>query len=230
MNLTTNTTSSEVSKLLKILILSLGFFCWIIFLGIITRDAPSCGKGVSICNSLTSDGKYKSILCLGSPRDYMRSILSQKEAAESSSSTTDDSSPMVQYINYAYEISERFYPEVRADYVCAIIYHESRFIPNLINPKSGTQGLTQINPKWHTDRARRLGVIDLYDPYGNILVCFDILSELTRQSDFRYAINFYAGGYPYANAYRETASPFELELSEILNEQNFSQYCFDRNI
>lgn len=230
MNLTTNTSNSEVSKLLKILILSLGFFCWIIFLGIITRDSPSCGKGISICNSLSFDGKYKSALCSRSPRDYICGILSQKKVAESSSSTVDNSSPMVQYINYAYEISAQFYPEVCADYVCAIMYHESRFIPNLVNPKSGTQGLTQINPKWHTERAKRLGVVDLYDPYGNILVCFDILSELTRQKNFRYAINFYAGGYPYANAYREDISPFELELAEILNEQNFSQYCFDRNI
>lgn len=41
-------------------------------------------------------------------------------------------------------------------------------------------GLTQINPKWHAERMDRLGVDDLYDPYGNVMVCADYLSELLK--------------------------------------------------
>lgn len=40
------------------------------------------------------------------------------------------------------------------------------------------KGLTQVTAKWHQDRMDRLGVEDLYDPYGSILVCADYLDEL----------------------------------------------------
>lgn len=40
------------------------------------------------------------------------------------------------------------------------------------------KGLTQVTAKWHQDRMDRLGVTDLYDPYGSILVCADYLDEL----------------------------------------------------
>ena len=40
------------------------------------------------------------------------------------------------------------------------------------------KGLTQVTAKWHQERMDRLGVTDLYDPYGSILVCADYLDEL----------------------------------------------------
>lgn len=40
------------------------------------------------------------------------------------------------------------------------------------------KGLTQVTAKWHQARMDRLGVTDLYDPYGSILVCADYLDEL----------------------------------------------------
>jgi soluble lytic murein transglycosylase-like protein len=40
------------------------------------------------------------------------------------------------------------------------------------------KGLTQVTAKWHQERMDRLGVEDLYDPYGSILVCADYLDEL----------------------------------------------------
>lgn len=36
----------------------------------------------------------------------------------------------------------------------------------------------QVSAKWHWDRMERLGVIDLEEPYGNMLVAADYLKEL----------------------------------------------------
>lgn len=127
------------------------------------------------------------------------------------------------YINYVYEIAHFNYPTIDPERVCAIICHESHFDPNARNKKTGVKGLTQINPKWHSKRAERLGVTNLYSPYGNILVCFDILNELSEDNGMDYALNFFAGGYPYANRYRNSTSPFIKELDEISATNNFSE-------
>lgn len=120
------------------------------------------------------------------------------------------------YNSYVDEIVRFFYPDLDARYVKAIIYHESRYSPNLVNAKTGVMGLMQISPKWHMKRAENLGVTDLLDPYGNILVGCDILNELTQKYDFNYALNFFAGGYPYANRYKSSTSPFVEQLKQII--------------
>jgi soluble lytic murein transglycosylase-like protein len=40
------------------------------------------------------------------------------------------------------------------------------------------KGLMQVSTRWHKDRMERLGVSDIYDIYGNILVGTDYLAEL----------------------------------------------------
>lgn len=120
------------------------------------------------------------------------------------------------YNFYADQIVSEFYPDLDSRYIKAIIYHESRYQPGIINTKTGVEGLMQISPKWHTQRAKNLGVEDLLDPYGNILVGCDILNELTQKHDFNYALNFFAGGYPYANRYKSSTSPFVEQLNQII--------------
>ena len=39
-------------------------------------------------------------------------------------------------------------------------------------------GLMQISKRWHQERMDKLGVTDLTDPYGNILVGVDYLADL----------------------------------------------------
>ena len=39
----------------------------------------------------------------------------------------------------------------------------------------------QISTYWHAERAAKLGITDFYDPYSNILLGVDFLSELTDQ-------------------------------------------------
>lgn len=112
------------------------------------------------------------------------------------------------YDTYVHEIVSERYPNLREEYVRAVIYHESRYNPNEWGKKTNVQGLMQIMPKYHMDRARSLGVTDLFDPYGNILVGCDILSEMTNNYGFEYALNYHAGGYKYANSYKGSTSPY----------------------
>lgn len=118
-------------------------------------------------------------------------------------------------LSYVDEITTVYYPRLDAGLIKAIIYRETRYDPTQVNPKSGTTGLMQISPKWHSARAAKLGVDDLKDPYGNILVGCDFLNELIEDYSCEYAINVYAGGYKYANRYQNTKSPVVKDLIRI---------------
>lgn len=63
----------------------------------------------------------------------------------------------------------------------AIIERESSGQADAVN--GDCKGLMQVSERWHKDRMERLGVTDLYDPYGNILVGVDYLSELAVEYD-----------------------------------------------
>ena len=80
------------------------------------------------------------------------------------------------------EIIDKFVEKISKDYsiepdlVKSIIYYESRYKVDASN--NGCVGLMQINTRWHKERARKLGVENFYDPYSNVLVGVDYLSEL----------------------------------------------------
>lgn len=243
MKLTTNTNQleksvdSSVAKLLKILIILFGLICTIVIFGLLTRPQE---RVVEIATNASEQGDFKQAMDayvqrvkLEERNRYLeiRETLMEEELKKANREIVISSlTPMELYVNYAYEIADKYYPDIHPEYVCAIIYHESRFDPTVTNKKTEVQGLCQINPKWHTKRANELGVTDLYDPYGNILVCFDILNELSLSGGFSYALNFYAGGYPYANRYSDEPSPFERQLAQITDEQNFAQYVLPYSI
>lgn len=90
----------------------------------------------------------------------------------------------------------------------AMIEAESSGDPDAEN---GTcKGLMQVSIKWHTDRMERLGVTDIYDEAGNILVGTDYLSELLRKhNDVGIALMYYNGD---SNAPK--AAKDECELSK----------------
>lgn len=48
---------------------------------------------------------------------------------------------------------------------------------------AGCCGLAQVSTRWHADRMERLGVTDIYEPYGNILVAADYLRELFDEDE-----------------------------------------------
>lgn len=72
------------------------------------------------------------------------------------------------------------YPLIDSKLVKSVIFYESTYNPDC---KTGScLGLMQISTKWHKERMARLGVTNLYDPYGNILVGVDYLSELQTKN------------------------------------------------
>ncbi len=62
----------------------------------------------------------------------------------------------------------------------SIIEQESRGDKDVEN--GGCIGLMQVSKKWHVDRMKRLGVTDLHNAYGNILVATDYLMDLFKES------------------------------------------------
>ena len=78
----------------------------------------------------------------------------------------------------------------------AIAWNESSY--NIYcTGSSGDMGLCQIVAKWHSERMERLGVNDIYDPYGNVLMCADFLNELRGGEygdDVRYVLMAYNMG------------------------------------
>lgn len=233
--------TNSTGKLLKLLIIVIGLFCTIVVFGVITREPSAMSQfSVDFLDGVHTIAKVDAESLWGIRFPLTRTqlqilkekicILQEENERLQKELTIANLTPVERYVNYAFEIQGDYYPNIKAEYVCAIMYHESRFDPTVTNSKTGERGLCQINPRWHTKRANALGVTDLYDPYGNILVCFDILNEIAQGKDLSYALNFYAGGYPYANRYSKTESPFELELKQIMDEQNFVQYVLPYDI
>lgn len=74
----------------------------------------------------------------------------------------------------------------------AACFKESSFDPHA--ESGGCIGIMQVNPEWHTDRMKRLGVTDLYDTKSNMLVGVDYLHELiVEHEDVSVALMKYNG-------------------------------------
>lgn len=79
--------------------------------------------------------------------------------------------------NYCEEIGEEY--GICPEFLEAVIETESRGQADAEN--GWRKGLMQISEKWHRDRMKRLGVTDIFDEYGNILVGTDYLAELFEE-------------------------------------------------
>ena len=74
----------------------------------------------------------------------------------------------------ANNVGERY--GISPEFLASIAYYESRWNPDVSN--GSCKGLMQVSERWHKGRMRKLGISDLKDPYGNMLVAADYLSEL----------------------------------------------------
>lgn len=86
------------------------------------------------------------------------------------------------------EIINQYVDEVCALYedidpylIRGMIFNESSYNPDAVNFDGTCVGLMQVSTYWHKDRAERLGVTDLTDPFGNILVGVDYVNELYQR-------------------------------------------------
>lgn len=98
------------------------------------------------------------------------------------------------YVKYCEEIGMKYH--VSPELLEAIIEHESGGNPNVGLDWAKCYGLMGVSSKWNADRMKRLGVNNLYEPYGNILVATDLLLELFEKYEDPYEVLRFYGGYP----------------------------------
>lgn len=103
------------------------------------------------------------------------------------------------YISWICEGRSKVTPEL----IQSVVMSESSYNPKARN--GSHVGLMQVSTKWHKARAERLGVVDLYDPYGNLLVGIDYLEELIEQTDgdIGWALMIYNMGHTLAYQYHQ---------------------------
>ena len=82
----------------------------------------------------------------------------------------------------ALEVTEHY--NICPEFLQAMAFRESSYRTDVEN--GSCIGLMQVSEKWHKDRMERLGVESLYDPYGNMLVAADYLTELFGEGDELY--------------------------------------------
>jgi len=98
--------------------------------------------------------------------------------------------------SYIYELCNEY--QLSYSLVISIIWRESMFDSTAYN--NNCKGLMQINEPIHKNRMKRLGVNNLYNPYQNVLVGIDYLSQLfnTYGNDIHFVLMVYNGGESYA--------------------------------
>jgi soluble lytic murein transglycosylase-like protein len=124
------------------------------------------------------------ILLLNTPkpiptREELRVVIASR-AREEAKVVQQASKPLNErdIINgYVRVISAKY--NINPELVMSIIQHESEYIPTA---KTGDcLGLMQVSTRWHSSKAKVLGVTNFYDSYSNILLGVDYLSELFAQ-------------------------------------------------
>lgn len=84
-----------------------------------------------------------------------------------------------EYVTYCEEIGKQY--GICPELLEAIMESESSGNSNAQN--GNCKGLMQINVTYHQQRMQKLGVTDIYDARGNILVAADYLTELFREHE-----------------------------------------------
>ena len=120
------------------------------------------------------------------------------------------------------DVGERYC--ICPEFLQAIAFRESSYTPDAKN--KACKGLMQVNEKCHKDRMERLGVADIYDPYGNVLVAADYLAELFDEyGEADVVLMFYSGNSraeEYSRGIGEASDYVDdvLELSEKLEREH----------
>ena len=93
----------------------------------------------------------------------------------------------------------------------AVIRKESTY-QNITGDGGDSIGYMQIQPKWHQERMRRLGVTDLTQPLANFQVGCDYLAELMDKYPTEEALTAYNSGKPGKSDYADTVLRYWREL------------------
>ncbi|MCI8348699.1 MAG: lytic transglycosylase domain-containing protein [Firmicutes bacterium] len=104
--------------------------------------------------------------------------------------------------NYIRELCDEY--NVDMPLVLAIIGQESNYDPNATGDNEQSQGLMQIQQKWHSERMHKLGVTDLMNPRQNVTVGIDLLAELiSEEKGWEWAVTAYNAGIEKADFNRD---------------------------
>jgi soluble lytic murein transglycosylase-like protein len=118
---------------------------------------------------------------------------------------------------YCEEIGEMY--GICPELLMAIIEAESS--GNQYAENGSCKGLMQVSVRWHADRMEKLGVTDIYDEYGNILVATDYIAELREDyGEVSCVLDIYNGNskayYNYENGILSVYAKSVLERSAEL--------------
>lgn len=103
--------------------------------------------------------------------------------------------------------------------VFAIIERESNYDCKAIGDSGNSIGLMQINTYWQQERMDKLGITDLFDPYNNIDIGIDVLTEILSQyEDLTFSLMVYNGGFDYATD----------NISRGIYNTDYTEYVIDR--
>ena len=99
--------------------------------------------------------------------------------------------------------------------IIAMAYRESTYNPDAIGDGGNSLGLLQIQPQWHSERMERLECPNLLDPFQNVKVAIDYLSEMLGwyDGDMAKALVAYNAG-----SYNGTITGYAKAVLEIAEE------------
>ena len=120
---------------------------------------------------------------------------------------------------------------IDAELVFAIIEKESTYNADLLGDNGRSVGLMQIQPRWHQAEMKKLGCTDLSDPYQNVRVGVEILSELiNKYQSIDYALMCYNGGESYAEKLKTqgiNSTTYTRDVNNLRYQIHGKQYCYD---
>ena len=114
-----------------------------------------------------------------------------------------------------FDICESY--NISFEFVMAVIAQESGFRPEALGDNCESKGLMQIQPKWHSELMKDLGVTDLFTPTENVKVGAALLSSYFEESDdVYYVLMKYNGGGAYAHKMMKAGkvSDYAREITE----------------
>lgn len=117
--------------------------------------------------------------------------------------------------DHIFEVCEEY--GIAPALVVAMIAQESDFRADEVGDDGSSTGLLQVQQKWHQERMDRLGCDNLLDPYQNITVAVDYISELKDiNPDLYWVLMAYNGGFRYADERMESKeySDYAVEVTQ----------------
>lgn len=88
---------------------------------------------------------------------------------------------------------------VEPEIIFSIIETESNYEASTVGDNGESFGLMQIQPRWNKERMERLKCDDLLDPYQNVRVGIDLISEYNEYGKpLEFVLMAYNGGVSYA--------------------------------